>query len=150
MAIERGGAAIPIERSLEHVFGYAVGIDLTRRDLQMQARDAGRPWDWGKGFDRSAPVAPIRPVAEIGHPDRGRIWLAVNDRIKQDADLAELIWSVPEILSILSHSMTLAAGDLIMTGTPAGVGPLVPGDRVAGGIDPVGPISLTIESSSRL
>ena len=150
VAIERGGAAIPIERSLEHVFGYAVGIDLTRRDLQMQARDAGRPWDWGKGFDRSAPVAPIRPVAEIGHPDRGRIWLAVNDRIKQDADLAELIWSVPEILSILSHSMTLAAGDLIMTGTPAGVGSLVPGDRVAGGIDPVGPISLTIESSSRL
>jgi fumarylpyruvate hydrolase len=129
VAIGTGGRNISEADSLTHVWGYAVGNDLTRRDLQLQAREQGRPWDWGKAFDRSAVIGPVHPVASAGHPSTGSIRLLVNDAVKQDADLAELIWSVPEIISILSHSISLAPGDLIMTGTPAGVGPLVPGDR---------------------
>jgi fumarylpyruvate hydrolase len=129
VAIGTGGRNISEADSLTHVWGYAVGNDLTRRDLQLQAREQGRPWDWGKAFDRSAVIGPVHPVAKVGHPDKGRIRLSVNGTVKQDADLAELIWSVPEIISILSHSIALAPGDLIMTGTPAGVGALVPGDR---------------------
>lgn len=128
VAIGTGGRSITEGDSLAHVWGYAVGNDLTRRDLQLQAREHGRPWDWGKAFDRSAVIGPVHPVATVGHPDKGSIRLSVNGTVKQDADLAELIWTVPEIISILSHSIALAPGDLIMTGTPAGVGPLVPGD----------------------
>ena len=128
VAIGTGGRNIGEGDSLTHVWGYAVGNDLTRRDLQLQAREQGRPWDWGKAFDRSAVIGPVHAVAKSGHPDKGSIRLSVNGTVKQDADLAELIWSVPEIISILSHSIALAPGDLIMTGTPAGVGPLVPGD----------------------
>ena len=135
---------IPADKALEHVWGYGVGIDLTRRDLQLDARDKGRPWDWGKAFDLSAPCAPLTRASNIGHPASGRIWLAVNGMVKQDADLAELIWSVPDIISILSTSMTLEPGDLIMTGTPAGVGPILPGDIVTGGIDGLGDIGITI------
>ena len=120
-AIGQAGADIPVERALDHVFGYAVGIDLTRRDLQLRAREQGRPWDWGKGFDLSAPCAPLHRVKEVGHPSKGRIWLSVNGVVKQDADLSELIWSVPEIISIASRSIALRPGDLIYTGTPAGV-----------------------------
>ena len=144
VAIAVGGWDNPIERALNHVYGYAVGIDLTRRDLQLAAREQGRPWDWGKGFDLSAPCAPLQTVAQIGHPGNGRIWLAVNGAVKQDSDLSELIWGVPEIISCISQSMTLAPGDLIMTGTPAGVGPIVVGDRVTGGIDGLGEIDITI------
>jgi fumarylpyruvate hydrolase len=147
VAIGTGGRGIARERALNHVFGYAAGVDLTRRDLQMQARDMGRPWDFAKGFDCSAPIAAIHRAAEIGHPERGRIWLAVNDHVKQDGDLGELIWTVPEVIAILSRSMALAPGDLIMTGTPAGVGPLVPGDRVTGGVEPVGQIAVMIGSA---
>jgi fumarylpyruvate hydrolase len=128
IAIGTGGRSITEGDSLTHVWGYAVGNDLTRRDLQLQAREQGRPWDWGKAFDRSAVIGPVHPVAKVGHLEKGSIRLSVNGTVKQDADLAELIWTVPEIISILSHSIALAPGDLIMTGTPAGVGPLVPGD----------------------
>jgi fumarylpyruvate hydrolase len=144
VAIGAGGADISLEHSLEHVWGYGVGIDLTRRDLQLAARDQGRPWDWGKAFDGSAPCAPLRRVADIGHPNTGRIWLSVNGNFKQTADLSDLIWSVPEIIASVSCSMRLAPGDLIYTGTPAGVGPLVPGDEVRGGVEGIGEIALTI------
>jgi fumarylpyruvate hydrolase len=144
VAIGQGGADIPVERALDHVFGYAVGIDLTRRDLQLQAREQGRPWDWGKGFDLSAPCARLRPVKEVGHPSEGRIWLAVDGDVKQDADLSELIWSVPEIISIASRSMELRPGDLIYTGTPAGVGPVRRGEVMTGGIDGLGEIKISV------
>ena len=144
VAIGREGTDIPVASALDHVWGYGVGIDLTRRDLQGQAKDMGRPWDWGKAFDRSAPIAPLHPAAATGHPTTGRIWLAVNGETKQDGDLAELIWPVSDIISILSRSMELRPGDLIMTGTPAGVGPVVPGDRITGGVDGLGEIALTI------
>jgi fumarylpyruvate hydrolase len=140
----------PIEQNevRDYVWGYAVGIDLTRRDLQLEARDKGRPWDWGKSFDFSAPIAALRKVQSVGHPERGRIWLAVNGEVKQDADIADLIWNVPEIISILSKSMQLKAGDIIMTGTPAGVGAIIPGDRVTGGIDGLGEIAIDISEAS--
>ncbi|MDR3468428.1 MAG: fumarylacetoacetate hydrolase family protein [Xanthobacteraceae bacterium] len=144
VAIGKGGSTIAAEHARDHVWGYGVGIDLTRRDLQLAARDAGRPWCWGKAFDRSAPIAPLRPAARVGHPAKGRIWLAVNGQVKQDQDIADLIWNVPEIIAIISRSMALAPGDLIMTGTPAGVGPIVAGDEVTGGIDGLGEIAITI------
>lgn len=126
--IGTGGTNIAEEDSLTHVWGYAVGNDLTRRDLQLKAREQGRPWDWGKAFDRSAVIGPVHPATRVGHPDKGSITLTINGETRQDADLSELIWSVPEIISILSHSIALEPGDLIMTGTPAGVGAMVPGD----------------------
>jgi len=138
VAIGRGGAGIAVELALGHVFGYAVGNDLTRRDLQAQAKKAGAPWDMAKGFDDAAPVSAIRSAAEIGHVGRGRIWLAVNGELRQQADVGEMIWSVPEIIAELSGYCRLAPGDLIFTGTPSGVGPLVAGDVVTGGIDGVG------------
>lgn len=144
VAIGRAGTDIAPERALEHVWGYGVGIDLTRRDLQLRARDQGRPWDWGKAFDHSAPCSPLHPVGTVGHPRTGRIWLAVNGVTKQDANLTELIWSVPEIIAVISSSMELAAGDLIFTGTPAGVGPLVAGDEVRGGVEGVDEIAIKI------
>jgi fumarylpyruvate hydrolase len=144
VAIGKEGFDVPVDQALDLVFGYAAGIDLTRRDLQTLAKDAGRPWDWGKGFDRSAPCAPLHRVAETGHPAAGRIWLSVNGTVKQDADLTELIWPVADVISIISRSMVLMPGDLIFTGTPAGVGPIKPGDVVEGGIDGVGGIKIRI------
>jgi fumarylpyruvate hydrolase len=144
VAIGEGGADIALEHALAHVWGYGVGIDLTRRDLQIAARDQGRPWDWGKAFDRSAPCAPLRRVGEVGHPEKGRIWLSVNHQIRQNADLGDLIWSVPEIIESISCSMSLAPGDLIFTGTPAGVGPLVSGDTIRGGVEGIGEIVLSV------
>jgi len=140
VAIGRAGRDIARDTALSHVFGYAVGNDLTRRDLQLAARDKGRPWDFGKAFDRSAVIGPVHPAETVGHPDKGFIRLAVNGEIRQDADLSELIWSVPEIVSILSHSIALRPGDLIMTGTPAGVGPLAPGDTCTVAIEGLGEI----------
>lgn len=142
--IGKGGVNIAEADALDHVWGYGVGNDLTRRDLQLVAREQGRPWDLGKGFDRSAPIAPIHPVSKVGHPSKGSIKLTVNGEVKQDADLSELIWSIPEMISILSHSMELKAGDVIMTGTPAGVGPLVPGDVCVVTIEGVGELTTTI------
>lgn len=144
IAIGKDCVSVSKEEALDTVWGYGVGIDLTRRDLQLSARDKGRPWDWGKAFDLSAPCAPLKRVSEVGHVDKGRIWLTVNGTIRQDADVAELIWDVPEIISILSQSMSLKRGDLIMTGTPAGVGAIVAGDKVTGGIDGLGEIEINI------
>ncbi len=144
VAIWKAGAGIPAERALDHAFGYAVGIDLTLRDLQLAARAQGRPWDWGKGFDLSAPVAPLHPVSEVGHPSAGRIWLAVDGQVKQDSDIAKLIWPVPDIISIASRSMELRPGDLIMTGTPEGVGPVRRGEVMTGGIDGLGEIRIAV------
>ena len=134
IAVGRGGRDIPKDRALEHVFGYAVGNDLTRRDLQFAAKQKGFPWDTSKAFDGSAPLAPIRPATR-GHLSRGRIWLAVNGQLRQDSDIGEMIWSVPEVIAELSTLFELKAGDLVFTGTPAGVGVLKPGDRVEGGIE---------------
>ena len=144
VAIGTGGSNIPVAGALSHVFGYAVGIDLTRRDLQNEARNAGRPWDTSKGFDHSAPVSAIHPVADVGHPSRGRIWLEVNGASRQEGDLAELIWSVPEAIAELSTLFALVPGDLIFTGTPSGVGALEPGDKVTGGVEGVDEISIEI------
>jgi fumarylpyruvate hydrolase len=144
VAIGKAGTNIPREAALEHVFGYAVGLDMTRRDLQLAARDRGRPWEPGKAFDCSAPITAIHPVAEIGHPDAGRIWLAVNGETRQDADLRQLVWSIPEQIACLSRLYALQPGDLIFSGTPAGVGPVNPGDRVTGGVDKVGEIEIRI------
>jgi fumarylpyruvate hydrolase len=135
IAMGREGADIPEANALEHVFGYAVGNDFTRRDLQLQARDKGRPWEPGKAFDHSAGISAIHESRLVGHPAKGRIWLTVNGTVRQQADLADLIWGVPEIISILSASVRLMPGDLIYTGTPAGVGALQRGDLVEGGID---------------
>lgn len=144
VAIGRAGRDIPETESLAHVWGYAVGNDLTRRDLQLQAREQGRPWDRGKAFDRSAVIGPVFPAASVGHPDRRAIRLSVNGEVRQHADLADLIWSVPEIISILSRSIARAPGDLIMTGTPAGVGPLIEGDVCTVLIDGLGQIETPI------
>ncbi|MGD9658953.1 MAG: fumarylacetoacetate hydrolase family protein [Methylocystis sp.] len=143
-ALSRGGSDIPADEALDCVFGYAAGIDLTRRDLQTAARNAGRPWDMSKGFDHSAPVGAIRPVAEIGHPAQRRIALSVNGVLRQAGDLGDLIWSVPEIIAALSRNVALAAGDLIFTGTPSGVGPLLAGDRVEGEVEDVGSVAISI------
>jgi fumarylpyruvate hydrolase len=134
IAIGRGGRDIQKDRALEHVFGYAAGNDLTRRDLQAAAKKKGQPWDTSKAFDCSAPLAAIRPAAQ-GHLSKGRIWLAVNGQIRQDSDIAEMIWTVPEVIAELSTLFQLEPGDLIYTGTPSGVGALQPGDRIEGGID---------------
>lgn len=144
IAIGKGGANIAEEDVMVHVWGASVGIDLTRRDLQNEAKTMGRPWDWGKAFDNSAPIAPIIPLADVPSVESARIWLAVNGETKQDADLADLIWSVREHVSILSRAMKLAPGDIIMTGTPAGVGAIVAGDVVTGGVDGIGTLEVTI------
>ncbi len=135
VAIGQGGAAIPVASALSHVFGYAVGDDLTRRDLQAQQKSKGLPWEISKGFDHSAPMTALHPVALVGHPDRARIWLDVNGVRRQDATLDQMTWSVAEIIAELSTFFRLERGDLIFTGTPAGIGALVPGDAVHAGID---------------
>jgi fumarylpyruvate hydrolase len=144
VAIGEGGQDIPVASALAHVFGYAVGNDLTRRDLQTAARDVGRPWDVAKGFDHSAPVSAIRRVADVGHPERGAIWLDVNGETRQRADLSEMIWDVPEIIAELSSFFELRPGDLVFTGTPAGVGPILPGDSLVGGIEGLDTLRTTI------
>jgi fumarylpyruvate hydrolase len=137
VALSRGGRDIPPEAALDLVWGYGAGVDLTRRDLQDTAKKLSRPWDWAKGFDASAPCTPLRAASEIGHPSQGRVWLEVNGQLRQEGDLRELIWSVADIISHISTAVALAPGDLVYTGTPAGVGPLQPGDRVRGGVDGV-------------
>ena len=143
-AIGRGGRDIPVASALDHVFGYAVGVDLTRRDLQAAAKKAGRPWDVAKGFDASAPVSPLRAVAGGAHPATGRIELAVNGETRQTGDLADLIWSVAEVVAELSTLFRLEPGDLVFTGTPEGVGALRRGDAVHGRIEGVGELRFTV------
>jgi len=134
VALHSGGREIAAARALSHVFGYAAGNDLTRRDLQSAARERGQPWDTAKGFDFSAPLAALRPAA-AGHVAQGRIWLKVNDVLRQDSDVSQMLWDVPHIIAALSQLYELRAGDLIFTGTPAGVVPLKVGDRIEGGIE---------------
>ena len=129
------------------IYGYAVGNDLTRRDVQAAMKKDGKPWDTAKGFDHSAPVSPIARAADIGHPERGRIWLEVNGKLRQEGDVGDMIWRVPEIVAELATWFELEAGDLIFTGTPAGVGPLKPGDRVRGGVDGVGLLEHSIAAA---
>jgi fumarylpyruvate hydrolase len=144
VAIGKGGRDIRPGDAYDHLWGAGVGIDLTRRDLQTVAKDLGRPWEWGKAFDRSAPIAPLSPIADVRSLEKGHIWLAVNGATRQDANLSELIWSVRDTIAICSRSVALAPGDLIMTGTPAGVGPVVPGDMITGGIEGLTPIETPI------
>ncbi len=140
VALGLGGVDIAADRALDHVFGYGVGLDMTRRDLQGEAKKAGRPWAVGKAFDHAAPCSAIAPAQAIGHPREGRIWLDVNGSARQEGDLGQLIWSVAEIIAHLSRLFALAPGDLIYTGTPAGVGAIERGDVMRGGIEKVGEI----------
>jgi len=142
VALHGGGANVPAGRALDLVFGYAVGLDMTRRDVQNAAKAAGKPWDMGKGFDRSAPISSIVPASVMGHPTSGAIWVKVNGVTRQTGDLSDLIWSVPETIAYLSGLVELAPGDLIFTGTPEGVGPVVAGDVVDGHIDGVGDLTV--------
>lgn len=144
VAIGKAGKNIEVAQALEHVYGYAVGLDLTRRDLQGLAKDKGRPWEAGKGFDESAPISTIHPVAAIGHPLNSTIWFKLNGELKQDARTSQMTWSVAEVIAHLSQLNQLMPGDLIFTGTPAGVGPLQPGDHLHGGVDGVDEIILRI------
>lgn len=128
--LKSGGAAIPVQAAQAHIYGYAPALDMTRRDLQQQQKSLGRPWEVGKAFERSAPIGQIHPVTEVGHLDQGMIELLVNEETRQRGDLAQMIWKVPEIIAGLSDYFTLAAGDVILTGTPAGVGPVRRGDTL--------------------
>jgi fumarylpyruvate hydrolase len=143
VALGKGGANIAVEKALDHVWGYGVGLDMTRRDLQGEAKKMGRPWEMGKSFDNSAPCTALLPASRIGHPAKGAIWLKVNGAIKQKGDLSEMIWNVPETIAYLSGLVTLQPGDLIYSGTPAGVGPVQPGDKLEGHVDGVGDLTIT-------
>lgn len=143
VALSSGGADIDAGSALDHVWGYGVGVDLTRRDLQDGAKQTRRPWDLSKGFDASGPVSALVPAASVD-PGRGRIWITVDDELRQVGDLADQIWPVADVIAHLSRSVTLAPGDLIMTGTPAGVGPIARGQQVRGGIDGVGELSFVV------
>ncbi len=144
VCLARGGEDIAVRDALEHVYGYAVGLDMTRRDLQGEAKKLGRPWEIGKAFEKSAPVSPVVPAAEIGHPEAGAIRLSVNGTLRQDGDIGQMIWKVPEAIAYLSGLFRLAPGDLIMTGTPAGVGPVTRGDRLEAHIDGVGDLAVRV------
>ncbi len=144
VALSAGGKDIPVERALSHVYGYAVGLDLTRRDLQGEAKRLGRPWEVGKAFEFSAPCSEIVPAAAIGHPGSGAIRLEVNGETRQTGDLAQMIWKVPEIISTLSGLFTLAPGDLIYTGTPAGVGAVQRGDLLHGAVEDLCEITVKV------
>lgn len=144
VAIGKGGSDIAASGALEHVFGYAVGVDLTRRDLQNAAKAIGRPWDWGKAFDASAPCGAILPAAQAGDVTDADLWLSVNGDERQRGRTSDMIWPVADVIAIGSQAMKLAPGDLIFTGTPAGVGPLRPGDQVAARVAGLPPLDFTI------
>ena len=144
VALQGGGLNIPANEALGHVYGYGVGIDLTRRDLQAEARNAGDPWEIAKSFEYSAPVSTLRRASSIGHPAAGRIWLAVNGELRQEADISHMIRKPMELIAQISTYFELKPGDLIFTGTPAGVGPVKPGDHVTAGVDRVGDIHIRV------
>ncbi|MDB5622669.1 MAG: uncharacterized protein JWR39_1232 [Devosia sp.] len=144
VALHKGGTNIPLDSAMDHVFGYAVGLDMTRRDLQGEAKKAGRPWETGKSFEWSAPCTPLVPASQIGHPNSGAIWCKVNGEQRQSGDLNQMIWKVQEMISYLSGLFELKAGDLIYAGTPAGVGAVVRGDEIHGGVDGVGEIRVRV------
>ncbi|MEP9369378.1 fumarylacetoacetate hydrolase family protein [Xanthobacter sp. VNH20] len=144
VALKAGGEDVPVEKALDLVYGYGVGLDLTRRDLQGQAKKMGRPWEVGKAFEQSAPCSALVPADRIGNPHTGRVWLSVNGQLRQDGDLNQMIWKVPEMIATLSTLFRLEPGDLIFAGTPAGVGATVAGDFLEGGVEGVASITLTI------
>jgi len=144
VAIGRDGHRIPQNQALDYVWGYGVGIDLTRRDLQSHAKKKGQPWEASKSFDQSAPLSELHPVKSVGHPSAGRIWLEVNGEIRQDGNIDQLIWCVPEIIEHLSALFHLRPGDVIYTGTPAGVSPIQRGDKLRGGVDGIATIEIEI------
>jgi fumarylpyruvate hydrolase len=144
VALKSGGRNIPVEKANDHIYGYGVGIDLTRRDLQIASRNIKQPWEIGKFFDNSAPCSALRPASEIGHPAKGKITLKVNGQPRQEGDLSQMIWNVPETISKLSEMVELAAGDVIFTGTPSGVGPVVEGEKMECEIENVGRLTITI------
>ena len=144
VAIGKAGHDIPAERAMEHVWGYAVGLDMTRRDLQLKLRDKGRPWELGKAFDQSAPIGPLVPAAQAGDIDHAAIWLQVDGKDRQRSGITHLIWSVPEVIAHLSMYFTLEPGDLIYTGTPEGVGAVTRGQVLHGGVDGLGEIRVRI------
>ena len=143
-ALKSGGRDIAETDALSHVFGYGVALDMTRRDLQGEAKKLGRPWEIGKGFDSSAPCTDLKPSSAIGHPAKGKVWLKVNGEMRQQGDLAELIWSIPEMISYLSRFFTLQPGDIILTGTPAGVSAVKRGDLLEGGVEGVGELKTKV------
>jgi fumarylpyruvate hydrolase len=144
VALARGGKDIPVETALDHVYGYAVGLDMTRRDLQGECKKAGRPWEIGKAFEHSAPIGEIVPASTIGHPENGAIWLKVNGELRQQGDLNHMIWKVPEMISYLSGLFELQPGDLIMSGTPSGVGAVVRGDVMESHVEGVGTLTTRV------
>ena len=146
VALEEGGFELSLEQAFEKVFGYATGLDMTRRDLQAVAKKAGRPWESAKAFDHSAPCSSIVPAAHCGHPTKGSVWLDVNGTRRQTGDLEQMIWKVPEILVELSQLFRLQPGDLIFTGTPSGVGPVSRGDKIRAGIEGVAELAITVGS----
>ena len=147
VALKSGGRKIPVDKANDCIFGYAVGIDLTRRDLQIASRDVKRPWEVGKAFDASAPCGPLMPATKIGHPTKGKIILKVNGQVRQDGDLNQMIWNIPETISKLSEMVALEAGDIIMTGTPSGVAATVAGDKIECEVEGIGKLSVTIGPS---
>ena len=149
VALKSGGRNITLDKAPDCIYGYGVGIDLTRRDLQIASRDIKRPWEIGKAFDASAPCGAVRPASETGHPTKGRITLKCNGKVRQDGDLEQLIWNVPEVISKLSEMVELAAGDIIMTGTPSGVAATVPGDKLECEVEGVGTLTVTMGQPSK-
>jgi fumarylpyruvate hydrolase len=144
VALDKGGSNIAIEDAMDHVFGFATGLDMTRRDLQGQAKKMGRPWEIGKAFEHSAPCGPIVPVQQTGKLEQGNVTLEINGEVRQSGNLNQLIWKIPEVISYLSELFELQPGDLIMTGTPAGVGPVTRGDQLKGSIEGVGILEVTV------
>jgi fumarylpyruvate hydrolase len=144
VALRSGGSNIPVSAALEHVYGYAVALDMTRRDLQAEAKKAGRPWDIAKAFEHSAPIGPLVPAETCGHPSSGTIELLVNGEQRQVGDLNQMIWKIPEMISYLSDYFMLAAGDVILTGTPSGVGPVQQGDRMEARIEGFAPLLVNV------
>ena len=144
VALKSGGDDIPVESALDCVYGYGLSLDMTRRDMQGEMKKLGRPWEIGKAFEMSAPAGPIMPVDKVGHPDSGDIWLKVNGETRQSGDLNQMIWKTAEMISILSTLFTLQPGDIILTGTPAGVGPVKRGDKMHGHIAGVGELQVAV------
>lgn len=142
--LKSGGNNIPVSDALEHVYGYALSLDMTRRDLQAEQKKTGRPWEIGKAFERSAPVGPIHTVESVGHLNNGRIELKVNNEVRQEGDLNQMIWKVPEMISFLSDYFTLAAGDVILSGTPAGVGSVSRGEVMEVSIEGLGSMRVPV------
>ncbi|MFN3252932.1 fumarylacetoacetate hydrolase family protein [Roseibium album] len=144
VGLKSGGTNIALSDALDHVWGYGVSLDMTRRDLQGEMKKMGRPWEIGKAFERSGPVGPLHPVSDVGHPDQGRIELTVNGDLRQEGDLNQMIWKVPEMISYLSEYFELAAGDVIMAGTPSGVNAVEPGDTMEASIESVGTLTVKV------